>query len=987
MKIPDLTVYLITTGQDINYSACVEALQKQTVDFKLDIIRGYSPLPVAFQQMQDRCLTTYFIEIDEDMILHSNGIEILYNTIKTQPSYAMVCYELQDVNYQIAIRGVKIYNTEIFKKFPYSVHHPSCEVEQLERVQKAGYKWLDKEEIIGFHAPKWTTKSIFLRYYNLVKKQQLLQGHCGFGSIRQTLAQHLSENFNNQDFFGLLGATTAYYNNDKFTQEKNYQEPQVDYEKYKQMLPKLISEYKPLNILFLYDVDGWVFDFETQVYQKYSSHNIIRRKFDNLIEEDLKDIDILLIPGSCHYKYLSDKKIIQYAKEQKIKIVVQYNSEIELDLPRFQTDCNLAIASSPIIYNRLENKQLNLCFIPHFIDTNYWDDTSKDNKFILGWAGNKDCKVKNYDLLTDIDYQIKVKSNYGDKFFKENRSLQEMKDFYKEIGILLILSESEGTPMVLLEAMASGKVVLSTDTGLAPLVLNKNCLIDKNGDIVAQMNQKLKYLFENQNLLSEIGEQNRRYVETHLDWFKNVLWLDKIYTDLKNNELGIDKIKFPFTKIKVINLARIPCANSGYYLSQLINQYSQEYESRYILGSEYSTKFPEVVPFRKFPKDLYWETQKQECIEVIKEADIVHIHHGFWCDTKEIQDLLKDKKVITTIYDLSLFDNTDYMERKNKISTLLTVADQPAQRRIFGHLTKHFLPLVNCLFHENTVKNNLIPLIVYAPTNRYPITNSSSKGYNEVLAIIDELKKEGLKFSFDLIEGVSHEADLNRKRKADIIIDDVINDSWHNTSLHSACFGAIAITGHTSSEYPFIKADLNTLKETLKFYITHPTELKEEQRKLSQWQKENYEPYKLLKRYEDIYNLLFKKDYIKPIINIYSTTSTKSVLFDFLKLCMSNKINTCLLKDTCLEAVKNMTISNSKKLYLGVQLNESVIKLLKQNKYKEENDCWIKDGVRIYFSALPYQTKDWKIDNQSLKVPLPVVPYLRNMYGDNWDKI
>ena len=116
MRINNLTTFVITTGQDINYSACIEALQKQTIDFHIDIIRGYAPLSLAFQQMIDRVKTDYFIEVDEDIILQPNAVEILYNMIVNNPEYVMVCCMLHDVHYNIPIRGVKIYNSTIFKK-------------------------------------------------------------------------------------------------------------------------------------------------------------------------------------------------------------------------------------------------------------------------------------------------------------------------------------------------------------------------------------------------------------------------------------------------------------------------------------------------------------------------------------------------------------------------------------------------------------------------------------------------------------------------------------------------------------------------------------------------------------------------------------------------------------------------------------------------------------------------------------------------------
>lgn len=429
-------------------------------------------------------------------------------------------------------------------------------------------------------------------------------------------------------------------------------------------------------------------------------------------------------------------------------------------------------------------------------------------------------------------------------------------------------------------------------------------------------------------------------------------------------------------KIKVVQLARIPCANSGYYLSQLINQYSQFFESRYILGSEYSQKYNDIVPFRKFPTDLFWQTEKEQCIEIIKKADIIHIHHGFWGETEEIQNLLKNKKVITTVYDLSLIHNQQYYRRKKAISTLLTVADQPAQKRTFSEWSQAYVPLINCLFDENTEKHNERPVVLFAPTNRYPITNNSSKGYYEVLKIIDELKQENYDFEFVLVEGISHEEDLNAKRKADIIIDDVINQTFHNTALQSACFGAIALTGYSDENYPFIETDLRTLKSKLIYYITNPEALKEEQRKIVQWRKLNYNPYKLLQRYEQLYDKLITTKSVNPEL---LPIQRKLDIFEFLKI-ITPKYNICLLKDSCFFVVIKGAL-NLNELTIAVQSQEILTEIYEI--YNESNWNFILKASLAY----PSKVKSVKFQEYNLFVPCPVIEYLEKYCGKSWQQI
>ncbi|MEK6883830.1 MAG: hypothetical protein AABY22_29645, partial [Nanoarchaeota archaeon] len=173
----------------------------------------------------------------------------------------------------------------------------------------------------------------------------------------------------------------------------------------------------------------------------------------------------------------------------------------------------------------------------------------------------------------------------------------------------------------------------------------------------------------------------------------------------------------------VVQLARIPCAGSGFELSTLINIYSSKYECRYILGTEYADNNPSI-PFRAFPTDLSWKTQKEECLKVIKEADIIHIHHDW--DFESIENIIKDKTVIVTLYNLSNSlqyerskeQNIEYFKRLKKYCKLFTVSDQPLQKIMFSDITTITVPLVKNLFNEETQKDSEVPHIVFAPTNR-----------------------------------------------------------------------------------------------------------------------------------------------------------------------------------------------------------------------------------------------------------------------------
>lgn len=204
-----MTVFVITAGSNPSYPLCREAIERQSTSFRLDIIRDYHPLSVAFQEMLTRCRTPYYIEVDEDMVLRPDAVETMYRAIRQAPDdVAMVCFQLQDVHPDVTIYGVKVYKHAILQDFPYNLQHGSCEVEQLDRLHAAGYRYELVEEVMGDHAPRWSPPLIFERYLNLMEKFKDY-GYSWLESLPARLWQRLRENPSEENLYALLGAFTS----------------------------------------------------------------------------------------------------------------------------------------------------------------------------------------------------------------------------------------------------------------------------------------------------------------------------------------------------------------------------------------------------------------------------------------------------------------------------------------------------------------------------------------------------------------------------------------------------------------------------------------------------------------------------------------------------------------------------------------------------------------------------------------------------------
>lgn len=291
-----------------------------------------------------------------------------------------------------------------------------------------------------------------------------------------------------------------------------------------------------IDIVYFFNNYGWAFEFETRNYKKYSSLNIIPRLESDIEKLNKQNTDIIVIPSAWHYSFMN-KDIMEKLKNQKIKIVVQYNSHIELKHCAELAD--LIVSSSMFLYRELIKKfnYKNIIFLPHFVDTNYFTPRNQYNYFTIGWAGRFHDPIKRTHLLAQLPYPVKLKSDYTSNL--RGKSQDDMVDFYNNLDILLILSKSEGSPYPLLEAMSCGKVVISTNVGITPLVLNEEFIIKDFTDeeILNSLINILKKLKNYPNKIINEGIRNRKYVVEHLSWNNYCYLLDDIYKNLMDDNL------------------------------------------------------------------------------------------------------------------------------------------------------------------------------------------------------------------------------------------------------------------------------------------------------------------------------------------------------------------------------------------------------------------------------------------------------------------
>lgn len=203
----EVTVFIITVGEP-SFTDAYEALTKQNCKFISETIRDVAPMSAAFQQMIDRCKTRYYVQVDADMVLHTDAISTLFDAIR-QTGEAMVCYPLYDAHIDKEILGVKIYDHEVFRHYPYT-DTQSCEMDQLARVRADGHaysiKWGDAM-VLGMHGTQYTPRGAFERYKDLIEKARTGNGNeWALELPSRFLARVVGSSASREDLWALLGA-------------------------------------------------------------------------------------------------------------------------------------------------------------------------------------------------------------------------------------------------------------------------------------------------------------------------------------------------------------------------------------------------------------------------------------------------------------------------------------------------------------------------------------------------------------------------------------------------------------------------------------------------------------------------------------------------------------------------------------------------------------------------------------------------------------
>jgi len=170
--------------------------------------------------------------------------------------------------------------------------------------------------------------------------------------------------------------------------------------------------------------------------------------------------------------------------------------------------------------------------IPDGVDTAHFTprkaDATSTGKFAIGWAGNsawgiesQGYDVKGYQrLFRPVMEDLAERGHVVEEIVANPQvkriPFSEMPDFYRKLDVFVCTSDMEGTPNTVLEAMACGIPIVTTDVGIVTEAfgdLQKKFIIHQTE--IDEFANGLAQLLDDANLRRAISTENRTRA---LDW-------------------------------------------------------------------------------------------------------------------------------------------------------------------------------------------------------------------------------------------------------------------------------------------------------------------------------------------------------------------------------------------------------------------------------------------------------------------------------------
>lgn len=280
------------------------------------------------------------------------------------------------------------------------------------------------------------------------------------------------------------------------------------------------------RVWLLADRRGWAFDQEAQAMVHHLQGRAECRIAYVAEEPDLLawDFDLVWVffwGETWHERFVDDpRRVVLQVASHRWQLEAAWG---RLDPATF-ADRHLGRAGHVVTISRrlrdLLQPHVPITLVPQGIDPERWPHPAdlRTGPLAFGWAGNESdpCKGLADVLRPACDGFVDLQVAGG------ALDTGEMAAFYRDLDVLCIASEAEGGPLPLLEAMACGAFVVTTDVGITPEVIEHGVtglLVERNP---AAFRAALHWCQGNPERVRQGGRRGAERVRTERTWARTI---------------------------------------------------------------------------------------------------------------------------------------------------------------------------------------------------------------------------------------------------------------------------------------------------------------------------------------------------------------------------------------------------------------------------------------------------------------------------------
>ena len=212
---------VITTIGEPQTDECYKALRHQVVPFeKVTVLKNVSPNSEAHNQGLEQATCDWCLFVDADMILNQDLIPLFKKHMEAGNHVYSYVYRLWDSFLKVKIKGVRLYNPKVARRFPYKNIIGTDRIARNEAARR-GFPEIDYGKIIiGTHFSNPSGEQVYKRFLMRgIKEKHHLSGK---EYVPVTLANTLKKLFEETKNKQYLLAITAFQDGMKIKRKEDY---------------------------------------------------------------------------------------------------------------------------------------------------------------------------------------------------------------------------------------------------------------------------------------------------------------------------------------------------------------------------------------------------------------------------------------------------------------------------------------------------------------------------------------------------------------------------------------------------------------------------------------------------------------------------------------------------------------------------------------------------------------------------------------------